>query len=106
MTTESLMQDLETAYEGGFYDDNCPIINKNATFRKVENRRNIKTFDITANKMPDKTPTRGGARPNAGRPKVADKAKSHTICLRDAHWRKFKELGGVSWLRLLLDNDQ
>ena len=51
-------------------------------------------------------PTRGGARPNAGRPKVADKVKSHTICLRDAHWRKFKELGGVSWLRLLLDNDQ
>ena len=47
--------------------------------------------------MKDKT--RGGARLNAGRPKVENKAKSHTICLTDADWLKFKELGGTCWLR-------
>ena len=52
---------------------------------------------VSSENMKDKT--RGGARLNAGRPKVENKAKSHTICLTDADWLKFKELGGTCWLR-------
>lgn len=49
-------------------------------------------------------PTRGGARPNAGAPVKADKAKNRTIRLTDAEYSKFKELGGANWLRHLLHN--
>lgn len=46
---------------------------------------------------------KGGKRANAGRPKLADKAKTRTMRLTDKHWNKFKELGGVSWLKIILD---
>jgi hypothetical protein len=41
----------------------------------------------------------GGKREGAGRPKIVDKAKSRTVRLNDADYKKFKELGGVNWLR-------
>ena len=47
--------------------------------------------------------TRGGIRLGAGRPTVANKAKPHTINLTDAHWLKFKSLGGVKFLKQVLD---
>lgn len=49
---------------------------------------------------------KGGKRPNAGRPIIADKAKSRTIRLTDDDWLKFKELGGLEWLRLILKNNK
>lgn len=45
---------------------------------------------------------KGGARPNAGRPKVADPAKNRTFKMNDADWLKFKAAGGVKWLRDVL----
>ncbi len=42
---------------------------------------------------------KGGKREGAGRPPVTDKAKSRTVRLNDADYKKFKELGGVNWLR-------
>lgn len=47
-------------------------------------------------------PPRGGARPNAGRPTLAEPAKNRTIRLTDADWQKFKSLGGVAWLKEMI----
>ena len=49
---------------------------------------------------------RGGARLNAGRPAIANKAITRTLRLTDEHWLKFKSLGGASWLKSILDNAQ
>ena len=51
----------------------------------------------------NKKPTRGGARPNAGAPVKADKAKNRTIRLSDAEYKIFKERGGANWLRHILN---
>lgn len=48
------------------------------------------------------TPSRGGARPNSGRPRVENKAKPRTMRLTDEQWLKFKSLGGVAWLKSFL----
>jgi hypothetical protein len=45
----------------------------------------------------------GGARPNSGRPKVAEPVKHRTVRLSDADWMKFKALGGAQWLRSVLN---
>ena len=50
--------------------------------------------------------TRGGARLNAGRPTIAEPANSRTIRLTDEHWLKFKNIGGVSWLKSILNDAQ
>lgn len=55
-------------------------------------------------KIDNKSKTRGGKRPNAGAPKKDNPAKTRTIRLTDEHWLKFKELGGVCWLRWELDH--
>lgn len=47
--------------------------------------------------------SRGGARKNAGRPTIIDKAKSRTIRLNNADYAKFKLLGGLKWLRDFLN---
>ena len=47
--------------------------------------------------------TKGGKRINAGRPRITNLAKTRTIRLTDSDWLKFKELGGVEWLRLYLN---
>lgn len=52
--------------------------------------------------MTDSKKPRGGARPNSGRPKVADPAKNRTIKMNEADWLKFKAIGGVKWLRDVL----
>lgn len=49
---------------------------------------------------------RGGARQGAGRPTIAEPAKNRTIRLTDADWLKFKSIGGVAWLKLMLDKAQ
>jgi hypothetical protein len=41
----------------------------------------------------------GGKREGAGRPAVSDKAKSRTVRLNDADYKKFQSLGGANWLR-------
>ena len=46
---------------------------------------------------------RGGARLNAGAPKKLHKANPHSIHLTDIDWLKFKEMGGVKWLKILLN---
>lgn len=48
-------------------------------------------------------PKRGGARQGAGAPKKEAIAHAHTICMTDADWLKFKALGGVKFLRELLN---
>ena len=48
-------------------------------------------------------PTRGGSRPNAGRPKIAEPATNRTIRLTDEDWLKFKSIGGAAWLKLMLN---
>lgn len=47
---------------------------------------------------------RGGKRHNAGAPKKEITAKSRTIRLTDDDCNKFKELGGVKWLRYYLQH--
>lgn len=47
---------------------------------------------------------RGGKRPNAGAPKKAHPAKSHTLRFTDTHWLKFNLRGGMEWLRYKLDH--
>jgi len=49
---------------------------------------------------------RGGSRKGAGRKSIpeSDKAKNRSIKLTDQDWAKFRSLGGVKWLRSLLDN--
>jgi hypothetical protein len=47
---------------------------------------------------------RGGSRPNAGAPKKDNPAKARSIRLNDPHWEKFKEIGGVEWLRYYLQH--
>ena len=44
----------------------------------------------------------GGARKGAGAPKKDDIAKIRSFRMTDADWKKFKELGGVKWLRDVL----
>ena len=48
-------------------------------------------------------PTRGGTRLNAGRPTIAEPATNRTIRLTYADWLKFKSIGGVAWLKLMLN---
>lgn len=48
--------------------------------------------------------SRGGARLGAGAPTVSDKAKSRTVSLNDAEFAKFKQLGGLKWLKDTLNN--
>lgn len=55
--------------------------------------------------MTEQKPTRGGARPNAGAPLKADKAKNRTVRLSDAEYIKFKELGGARWLKMKLNEE-
>lgn len=55
-------------------------------------------------KMQIKSKTRGGARSGAGAPTVSDKAKSRTISLNDAEFAKFKLIGGLKWLKDLLNS--
>ena len=50
--------------------------------------------------------TRGGARLNAGRPTVAEPAKNRTIRLTAVDWLKFKSIGGVAWLKSMLNQQQ
>jgi hypothetical protein len=50
-------------------------------------------------------PTRGGSRPNAGRPTIAEPAKNRTIRLTDADWLRLKAAGGAPWVRLMLDKE-
>ena len=50
--------------------------------------------------------TRGGSRPNAGRPTIAEPATNRTIRLTDADWLKFKSIGGAAWLKSILDGAQ
>lgn len=47
----------------------------------------------------------GGARKGAGRKPIseADKVKQRSVALSEAHWFKFKSLGGAKWLRCQLD---
>jgi hypothetical protein len=52
----------------------------------------------------NKIKQRGGARPNAGAPRKDDIAKTRAIRLTESHWQKFKELGGVDWLRHYLQH--
>ena len=49
--------------------------------------------------------TRGGARPGAGRPATGRNTenKQRQVRLTDPQWAKFKLLGGVRWLRSLLN---
>lgn len=47
--------------------------------------------------------TRGGKRINSGAPKKENTAKSHTIRLTDADWLKFQLLGGIKWLRNIIN---
>lgn len=54
--------------------------------------------------MQIKSKTRGGARSGAGAPTVSDKAKSRTISLNDAEFAKFKLIGGLKWLKDLLNS--
>ena len=51
-------------------------------------------------------PTRGGARPNAGRPTIAEPAKNRTIRLTDADWLRLKAAGGAQWVILMLDKEE
>jgi len=51
----------------------------------------------------DNKPTHGGARNGAGRPTVEDKAKMRTMRLTDAEYAKYKLLGGIKWLKSLLN---
>ena len=48
-------------------------------------------------------PTRGGARKGAGAPRKLEAAKSRTMRLVDKDWAKFKLLGGVTWLKAVLN---
>ena len=50
--------------------------------------------------------TRGGIRIGAGAPRKIEVAKSRTRRLIDADWVKFKELGGVKWLKRILQESQ
>jgi hypothetical protein len=43
-------------------------------------------------------PTKGGARPNAGRPLSTNPAKQRSMRFNDTHWNKLKELGGAKWV--------
>lgn len=48
--------------------------------------------------------SRGGARANAGRPTIANKALNRTVRLADDDWAKFKKIGGTKWLKFILSN--
>lgn len=56
--------------------------------------------------MADQKPKRGGKQPGAGRPRVAEKAKPHTINLIQADWDLFRALGGVKWLRRIIHGEK
>ncbi|MEY2630747.1 MAG: hypothetical protein RLZZ469_1644 [Bacteroidota bacterium] len=47
----------------------------------------------------------GGARKGAGRLKLPDeqKAKSRTIRMTDAHYAKYRALGGAKWFKSMLE---
>ena len=51
----------------------------------------------------------GGKRENAGRKKgqfsELPKQKNRTIRLDDARWDKFLKIGGIKWLRSILDEE-
>ena len=46
---------------------------------------------------------RGGARKGAGAPRKLEAGKSRTMRLVDKDWAQFKLLGGVTWLKALLN---
>ena len=48
----------------------------------------------------------GGVRIGAGAPRKIEVAKSRTMRLIDADWLKFKEMGGVKWLKRILQESQ
>lgn len=43
-------------------------------------------------------PSKGGARPNAGRPVSKNPAKQRSLRFTDEHWEKLKRLGGAHWI--------
>lgn len=50
-----------------------------------------------------KANTHGGKRAGAGKKPLGDQAmKSRTVRLTDEQYRKFKLIGGISWLRDIL----
>jgi len=51
-------------------------------------------------------PKRGGARKGAGAPKKDDPAVRRSIRLNNAHWIKFKAMGGEEWLRRAIDESK
>ena len=46
----------------------------------------------------------GGTRIGAGKPKATTPTKLRSIRLNDDDWVKFREIGGVKWLRRMIKN--